>query len=131
MRRLGLWLALVGSGWAHGVILGLSWAHLEAKKATERRQKGDRNTIYNSVTFLSLFVAFSGPGWALVGLWLGLWLALVGSGWAHGVILELSWGHLLGLALALAGLMGSSWGNLGAIWKQTKRQKGDRKLTEI
>jgi len=74
---LGRALALVGLR----VILGVSWGHLEAKKATERRQKGDRNIVYNSVTFLSPFLA-------LDGLWLGLWLALVGSGWAHGVICD-------------------------------------------
>ena len=75
---LGLWLALVGSAWGHlgailgpssgacvgsgwalGVILGLSWGHLEAKKATERRQKSDRDTVYNSV-FLSLLLALDG-----------------------------------------------------------------------
>ena len=60
MLRLGLWLALVGSGWAHGVILELSWGHLEANKATERRQKADRNAVYNSVTFLSPFLALDG-----------------------------------------------------------------------
>ena len=43
----------------------------------------------------------------------GFSVAFSGSGWA------------------LVGLMGSSWGYLGAIWKQKKRQKGDRKVTEI
>ena len=80
-------------------IIGKYKVFLEATKATERRQESDRNVVYSSVTFLSLFLA-------LDGLWLGLWLALVG-------------------------LMGSFWGYFGAICKQQKRQKGDRKVTEI
>jgi len=58
--------------------------HLEAKKATERRQKSDRDTVYNSVFFSVAVWLWMG----LVGRRLGLWLALVGFGWAHGVALD-------------------------------------------
>ena len=73
-----LWM---GSGWAHGAILGPSCGYLGAiwgpsttkKRETEKRQKSHRNLVHNSVTFLSSFCRF---------FW--LWL---GSGWAHGAIL--------------------------------------------
>ena len=103
--------------------MGLSWGHVEANKATERRQKGDRNIVYNLSLFCRFFWLWMGSSRALVGALVGsgwahgvitvynlslfcrffwAWMgsswalvgALVGSGWAHGVILELSWGHL-------------------------------------